>query len=105
MAQKGWFKYTDESGKCWRIQTTAEIAEIGGLIATDADAYPPLPDTIKPRYVWLQEWPRPKDRLSARLKVILERDRLKEIWGTGLSWQVASKEMMCASYYGEVVSA
>lgn len=100
-AKKEWYRYTDESGKHWRIQTTPELAEIGGLPPTDASVHPPLPDTIKPRYIWLQECPRPKDRLSARVKVIIDHDVLKEIWGKQRIFEVDNKQMMCWSYYGE----
>jgi hypothetical protein len=48
--KKSWYKYTDESGKCWRIKTTARLAEIGGLQRTDESTYPELPELIKPRY-------------------------------------------------------
>jgi hypothetical protein len=35
-SQKSWYQYTDESGKCWRIQISAALAEIGGLMAAAA---------------------------------------------------------------------
>src|SRR5215471_3254525 len=101
MAPKQWYKYTDESGTSWRIQTTAALAEIGGLQPTDASAFKPLPSNIKPRYVWFKESPDPKDRLPARQKVILERDRLKYIVKQQHLWQVSGKDMVCWSYYGE----
>jgi hypothetical protein len=104
MAGKSWFKYTDESGKCWRIQTTTVLAEIGGLQPADSVAVEPLPAYIKPRYIWLQEFPRPADRLSARQKVILERDYLKRIWGGRVDFDMAGKKMRPWSYYGEVMS-
>jgi len=103
MVQKPWYKYTDESGKCWRIQTAAVLAEIGGLQLTDAATLKPLPDYIEPRYVWLHESPRPKDRVSARQKVIIERGRLKEL--LAVEFHLSSKPMRYRSYYGEIMSA
>lgn len=105
MAQKSWYKYTDESGRCWRIQTSAVLADIGGLQLTDAASLKPLPASIKPRYVWLQEFPRPKDRLSARQKVIIERGRLGEIWRPDVDFELSGKRLHCRSYYGEIMYA
>jgi hypothetical protein len=105
MSEKRWYKYTDESGTCWRIQTNPDLAEIGGLQPTDAHEFRPLPKNIKPRYIWLQEWPRPVDRLAARQKVILERDRLKYFVEQRPAWQLSGKELKYRSYYGEVVEA
>lgn len=102
MAQRSWYKYTDESGKPWRIQTSAALAEIGGLLPADSMKLEPLPANIKPRYVWLKEEPRPIDRLAARQKVILEKDHLQNV--PGVRFEVAGKNMRMQSYYGEVVS-
>lgn len=100
---KQWYKYTDESGNCWRIQTTSGLAEIGGLEVADCQVLQPLPGNITPRYVWLQESPRPKDRLPARQKVIIEHGRLKQIWGSG-DFELSGKKLRTRSYFGEVVS-
>ncbi len=102
VAGKYWFKYTDESGKTWRIQTTSMLAEIGGLSPADSRVVEPLPDYIKPRYVWLKEEPRPSNRLAARQKVVIDRDQLKKMLGS--SFEVSGKSMKTQSYYGEVVS-
>lgn len=100
---KQWYKYTDESGDCWRIQTTPDLAEIGGLEVADCQVLQPLPDNITPRYVWLQEIPRPQDRLPARQKVIIERGRLKQMLGSD-DFDLSGKKLRTRSYFGEVVS-
>jgi hypothetical protein len=102
---KSWFRYTDESGKCWRIKVAPDLAEIGGLRAIDETTHPLLPEQIKPRYIWIKEAHPPADRLPARYKIILEKDRLKEIWCPGITWEVAGKTMAYLSYYGETVYA
>lgn len=101
--KKSWYRYTDESGKCWRIKTTERLAEIGGLQRTDESTYPPLPELIQPRYVWLRETSRPKDRLPKRQKVIIEHSRLAELWATQANFLFGDIEMGCMSYYGETV--
>ncbi len=102
--KKNWYQYTDESGKSWRMLTTTKLAEIGNLNQTDDSTFPQLSPLIKARYIWLEEHPRPEDRLRARQKVILAPGRLKEIMDKRLSFQIGGKEMVYCSYYGEDVS-
>jgi hypothetical protein len=101
--KKSWYRYTDESGKCWRIKATERLAEIGGLQRTDESTYPALPELIKPRYVWMHETSRPKDRLPKTQKVIIEHHRLAELWDTRPKFLLGDIEMVCVSYYGETI--
>lgn len=103
MTQKDWYRYTDESGNCWRVKVSDQLAEIGGFQRAEAGLMP-LPAYIKPRYVWLQEWPRPADRLPARKKILIERGRLKELWNPDAEFEISGKFMRISSYFGEVVS-
>lgn len=103
MTEKSWYKYTDGSGKTWRIRTTPVPAELGGLSPADSKILEPIPSTIKPRYVWLHEVERPADRLRFDLKVIIEHEYLKAFMG-GVKIQYDDKMLWLRSYYGEVVS-
>jgi hypothetical protein len=105
VAQKAWYCYTDDSGITWRIQTTQDLAELGGLLPADESSQKPLPARIKPRYLWFKEWPRPDDRLPARQKVIVERHQLQYIAKVQRTWQIGARTMVYASYYGEVAQA
>lgn len=103
--EKRWFKYTSESGVAYRIKADPDLAAIGGLSPVNADELPPLPETIKARYVWLHETTRPKDRLPARMKVIIEHDRLKDLWlKPHVRFEINGNILGCFSYFGEVVS-
>jgi hypothetical protein len=99
--RKDWYLYIDESGARWRIQTTAAIADIGGLVKANPDALSPLPPHIKPRYIWITEVPRPETRIRKSVKVVIQNDRLKQIWGTKEFFDYEGKTMSPRSYYGE----
>lgn len=102
MTETRWFAYMDGSGKTWRLRTTPVLGEIGGLVAADSKLLEPLPPTLKPRYVWLHEVERPKDRLPFRLKVIIQHDQLKNFLNAKFEYK--GKILWMRSYYGEEVS-
>lgn len=102
MTETRWFAYTDGSGKTWRLRTTPELAEIGGLPSADSKVLEPLPPTLKPRYAWFHEVERPTDRQPLRQKVIIAKDYLQFLIGVKLEYK--GKNIRLRSYYGEVVS-
>lgn len=105
--KKQWYKYTDDAGRCWRLKLAPALAEIGGLQVCDESTFPHLPDSVEARYIWIIEKERPADRLPARHKVILERERFKEIVHEKPlpTWDIGDRRFGMLSYYGEIMHA
>ena len=105
--KRKWYRYTDESGRRWRLKAADVLAEIGGLVSIDESDYPLLPKSVEPRYMWIKETERPTDRLPLRHKIILERGRFKEIVSSRPvpSWSISGTVFGYLSYYGETMYA